>query len=187
MISKSWCLKYLNANETKHFFRISHSWVNSCMSPHLYHILMGNQLNTFNSYQPQGKIIWHSCRVNNWKVDCLVSQGIFPRLYILCKVEFIAWRLKHPNRRILMGSSIFWYSHARVSIRAWFLTTKWPCVMYWLGRQYLLSRAKFIALHLRCPKKKECQGDFLWQPYMSFNSWSLTINSLFQWLQLIKM
>ena len=61
-----------------------------------------------------------------------------PRLYLLYKVGFIARRLRRPTRAMPTVPSIFWISHARVSIRVWYFTIKWPCAAFWLGRKSVL-------------------------------------------------
>ena len=41
--------------------------------------------------------------------DRWVSVGLLSRLYLLCRVEFIAQRLRHPKRGMSTGPSSFFY------------------------------------------------------------------------------
>ena len=65
-------------------------------------------------------------------IERLVSEHQPLRLYMLCRVGFIARHLRHPNRGKLMGLSILRTSSAWVLIRTWLTTIKWLCATFWL-------------------------------------------------------
>ena len=68
----------------------------------------------------------------------LVSGGRFPKQYLFCWAEFIAWRLRRPKREIPIRSSMG--RGAWVSIRAWLPTLKWPWwEIVWILPLYFLS------------------------------------------------
>ena len=70
--------------------------------------------------------VWWEAATNTLVLEDLPT----PKLCLLCKVVFIAKRLRQPTRSMPIGRSIFWMSHTWLSIYERLLTTKWPCVMH---------------------------------------------------------
>ena len=54
------------------------------------------------------KFNWHRAFwPGDWKTERLITGGRLPKQHLLCRENFIAWRLRCPNGRIPTGSSIF--------------------------------------------------------------------------------
>ena len=67
-----------------------------------------------------------------WSQVC--GGGLSPRHYLLYRTEFMAWRLRRSNWKMLTRPSDGW-----VSINAWFLIINCPCAAFWWWKDNQIS------------------------------------------------
>ena len=116
--------------------------------------LMERWLNPFNFYLQPGRTTSQWCQGSNCKLITW-SLGAVPllRLYLVWWVEFFAWSLRHPKRRILTRPSIFWLA-LYVSIRVELLKIKRLCIKFWL----IVKLVKYFRIPFACYFARQVNG-----------------------------